>query len=179
VPGHSHSQIIGLPVTPKALVEMLQGAQVHYRIKERCVFCDILREELDAGIRIIADTGRFVALAPFAARHPYEFWILPRTHGPDFEAADGADLDDLAALLVTLLGRLERVMPEPAYNLFLYSGPNRSSRPEEWKTLDDDFHWHIQILPRAGQVAGFEVGSGFYANTVTPEQAAAALREGP
>ncbi len=174
--GHAHSQIIGLPVTPKTLLELLQGAQRHYRLKERCVFCDLLREELDAGIRIIADTGRFVALAPFAARYPYESWIVPRAHGPDFETADGADLDDLAALLGALLGRLERLLPEPAYNLFLYSGPNRSSRPEEWQTLAEDYHWHLQVLPRVTRVAGFEVGSGFYANSVTPEQAAAALR---
>ena len=174
--GHAHSQVVGLPVTPKALIELLRGALEHYRLKERCVFCDILREELDAGVRIIADTGRFVALAPFAARYPYETWILSHTHGPDFEAQDPAELNDLAGLLVRILGRLERLLPEPAYNLFLYSGPNRASRPEEWQTLAEDYHWHLQILPRVTRIAGFEVGSGFYANGVTPEQSAAALR---
>ena len=178
LPGHAHSQIIGLPVTPKALKEILTGARAHYQLKERCVFCDILSEELEEGVRVIETTERFVALAPYAARHPFESWILPREHDPDFETADDADLGDLAALLVTLLGRLEGVLPEPAYNLFLYSGPNRSARPGKWATLAVDFHWHIQILPRLMHETGFEVGSGFYANTVTPEQAAAALRVG-
>ena len=77
-----------------------------------------------------------------------------------------------AATLVRLLGRLERTLPEPAYNLFLYTGPNRSADPKRWRTLAEDFHWHIQILPRLGSEGGFELGSGFYANTVAPEQAA-------
>lgn len=176
LPGHAHSQIIGLPVTPKALKEALHGARTHYQLKERCVFCDILVEELEGRIRIIEATGRFVALAPFAARHPFEFWILPRAHGPDFEGADDADRLDLAGLLTGLLGGLERVLPEPAYNLFLYSGPNQAARSGHWTTLAADFHWHIQVLPRLVHEAGFEMGSGLYANAIMPEQAAAALR---
>jgi UDPglucose--hexose-1-phosphate uridylyltransferase len=176
IPGHVHSHIIGLPVTPKALKEILHGARAHYQLKERCIFCDILLEELEAGVRVIQATDRFVAIAPYASRHPYECWILPRAHGPDFEAASAEEREDLAALLAALLGRLERRLPEPAYNLFLYSGPNRAARPARWTTLEADFHWHIQVLPRLVHETGFEMGSGFYANTVTPEQAAAALR---
>jgi UDPglucose--hexose-1-phosphate uridylyltransferase len=178
VPGHVHSQIIGLPVTPKALKELLHGARGHYQLKERCVFCDIMQEELDAGIRVVQETDRFVAIAPYASRHPYECWILPREHRADFEATEEAERGDLAELLPALLGRLERALPEPDYNLFLYSGPNRRARPAKWSTLEADFHWHIQILPRLMHETGFELGSGFYANPVTPEQAAAALRAG-
>ena len=177
IPGHAHSQVIGLPVTPKALKEMLEGARAHYRLKERCVFCDILREEREDGRRVISTTKRFVAIAPFASRHPFECWILPRDHSPDFETADSNVLLDLAGLLKMLLRSLEATLPQPAFNLFLYSGPNRDGRPGYWTTLDQDFHWHIAILPRLTQVAGFEVGTGFYANTVTPEAAAATLRE--
>lgn len=176
LPGHAHSQVIGLPVTPKALKEILQGARRHHLQHERCVFCDILDEELERSVRIVARTERFAAIAPYASRHPFETWIIPRRHDPDFETMDTADLSDLGMLLVGVLGRLERTLPEPAYNLFLYSGPNRRAEPERWKTLAEDFHWHIQILPRLGREGGFELGSGFYANTVTPERAAAALR---
>jgi UDPglucose--hexose-1-phosphate uridylyltransferase len=179
IPGHAHSQVIGLPVTPKALKEMLEGARAHYRLKERCVFCDILREELESGRRVIAASERFAAIAPYASRHPYECWILPRDHSPDFETAELEALLNLAGLLKALLERLEATLPEPAYNLFLYSGPSRDRRPGYWTTLDQDFHWHIAILPRLTQVAGFEVGTGFYANPVTPELAAATLRGRP
>ncbi len=176
LPGHAHSQLIALPVTPKALKEILQGARLHYQVTERCVFCDILRTELDQSLRVVEATDRFVAFAPYASRHPFETWILPRAHEPDFETTDPEDLKDLGGLLIAVLGRIERTLPEPAYNLFLYSGPNRAAFPDRWKTLDVDFHWHIQILPRLVREAGFEVGSGFYANPVVPERAAAALR---
>lgn len=176
-PGHAHSQVIGLPVTPKALKEMLEGAREHYRLKERCVFCDILREELETGRRVIAASELFVAIAPYASRHPYECWVLPREHSPDFETSAPDAWLNLAALLKALLERLEAALPEPAYNLFLYSGPSRDRRPGYWATLDQDFHWHIAILPRLTEVAGFEVGTGFYANPVIPERAAATLRE--
>lgn len=177
IPGHAHSQVIGLPVTPKALKEMLNGARAHYRLKERCVYCDILREELEMDRRVIRTSERFVAIAPYASRHPYECWILPREHSPDFETSDADAFLDLATLLKGLLQRLEATLPEPAYNLFLYSGPSRDRRPGYWSTLDQDFHWHIAILPRLTEVAGFEVGTGFFANSVPPELAAAMLRE--
>lgn len=178
LPSHSHSQIVGLPVTPKALKEILDGARTHFRLKERCVFCDILREEFEGGRRVIATSDRFAAIAPYASRHPYECWILPREHSPDFEVAGPDALLDLAGLLKSILSRLETTLAEPAFNLFLYSGPNRDSRPGYWTTLDLDFHWHLAILPRPTQVAGFEVGTGFYSNSVSPEAAAADLRVG-
>ena len=176
LPEHAHSQVIGLPVTPKALKEILQGARAHYQLKERCVFCDILREELEREQRLVATSDAFVAMTPFASRHAYECWVLPRKHSPDFETIDTQALLELAGLMKSLLGGLEASLPEPAFNLFLYSGPNRDRRPGYWTTLEQDFHWHIVILPRPDQVAGFEVGTGFYSNRVSPEQAAAELR---
>jgi UDPglucose--hexose-1-phosphate uridylyltransferase len=176
MPGHAHSQVIGLPITPKVLKELLQDARSHFQLKERCVFCDILRVETQAEVRLIRETDHFVVLAPYASRYPFESWIIPREHSPDYETTSSEALRDLADVLLQLLTRLERILPEPAYNMFLYSGPNRSAQPLRWTTLAHDFHWHVEILPRVGEVAGFEVGSGFYANPVMPEQAAAALR---
>jgi UDPglucose--hexose-1-phosphate uridylyltransferase len=176
LPSHAHSQIIGLPVTPKALQEMLEGARAHYRLKERCVFCDVMREELGSRLRVIAISDGFVALAPYASRHPYECCVLPREHSPDFEATDPNAFQDLAGLLKALLAALEATLGEPAYNLFLYTGPNRDGRAGYWTTLNQDFHWHLSVLPCPSQVAGFEVGTGFYVNNVNPERAAAELR---
>jgi UDPglucose--hexose-1-phosphate uridylyltransferase len=176
MPDHAHSQVMGLPVTPKALKEILDVARAHYRDKERCVFCDVLREELENGQRLVQVTEHFVALAPYASRYPYEYWILPREHSADYETTEPALLDDLAGVLLASLGRLEDILPEPAYNLFLYSSPNRDSRKGYWTTLAQDFHWHIAVMPRLAQTAGFEVGSGLYANSVLPEDAARMLR---
>jgi UDPglucose--hexose-1-phosphate uridylyltransferase len=179
LPDHTHSQVMGLPVTPKALKEILDVARAHYRVKERCVFCDLLREELEYGERVVRLSDRFVALTPYASRYPYEYWILPREHGADFEASADADLEDLAEILLATLSRLEDILPEPAYNLFLYSSPNRDQRKGYWTSLAQDFHWHIAVMPRVSQLAGFEVGSGLYANPVLPEDAARMLRLSP
>jgi UDPglucose--hexose-1-phosphate uridylyltransferase len=179
MPDHAHSQVIGLPVTPKALKEILEGARGHWLDKERCVFCDILRDELEYGGRIVAESDRFVALAPYASRFPYEYWILPREHSADFEAASAAELEDLAGMLILTLARLEDILPDPAYNLFLYSSPNKDARKGKWSTLANDFHWHVSVMPRVAAMAGFEVGSGLYANAVLPEDAARMLRTGP
>ena len=179
MPDHAHSQVMGLPVTPKVLKEILEGARRHYQLKERCVFCDVLREELEREQRVILVTEHLVALAPYASRDPYEYWILPREHAADYESSAPEVLEDLADLLIRSLARLEDILPEPAYNLFLYSSPNRGGRKGRWATLEQDFHWHIQVMPRIAQVAGFEVGSGLYANAVLPEDAARMLRLGP
>jgi UDPglucose--hexose-1-phosphate uridylyltransferase len=176
LPDHAHSQVMGLPVTPMALKEILDVARAHYLDKERCVFCDILREELEYGERLVQVTEYFVALTPYASRYPYEYWILPREHSADYETTEQALLEDLAGVLLATLTRLEDILPEPAYNLFLYSSPNRDSRKGYWATLAQDFHWHIAVMPRLVQTAGFEVGSGLYANPVLPEHAARMLR---
>ncbi len=175
-PGHAHSQLIGLPVTPKALKEILEGARRYYAQHERCVFCDMIAEETEQGVRVVDQNEGFVALAPYASRHPFETWVLPRTHLSDYEATAAEDLARLATLLLSVLRRLENALPDPAYNVFLYSGPNREAFPRRWKSLEQDFHWHFQILPRTGQEAGFEVGSGFHANPLVPEKAAEILR---
>lgn len=177
LPGHTHSQVIGLPVVPKLFKEILVGARNHFQIKERCVFCDILHEEMDTGARVAQLSEHFAAFEPYASRHPFETWILPLRHGPDFESITDAERYDLAGLLISVLGRLEKVLPRPAYNLFLYSGPNRKTNPDRWRTLAADFHWHIEILPRLFYEAGFEMGSGLYGNATTPEAAAKILRE--
>lgn len=179
LPDHTHSQVMGLPVTPKALKEILTEARRHYLDKERCVFCDIIRDELEYEARIVGETERFVALTPYASRYPYEYWILPREHAADFEAVDAAEVEDLAGLLLATLTRLEDILPEPAYNMFLYSSPNRDARKGQWTTLAQDFHWHIAVMPRVAATAGFEVGSGLYANPVLPEDAARMLRVTP
>jgi UDPglucose--hexose-1-phosphate uridylyltransferase len=175
LPHHVHSQVIGLPVTPKVLKEILEGARRHYQIKERCVLCDVVQDQLEHGERLILATERFVALAPWASRHPYEFWVVPRDHACDFETATSGDLAELAHVLRRLLARVEEVLPEPAYNLFLYSAPSRDRRSGYWRTLAEDFHWQIQVLPRPTQVAGFELGSGLFVNPVLPEDAAKML----
>jgi len=174
---HTHSQLIALSVTPKNLKEELKGAKEYYDYKERCVYCDIIRQELSTKERIVTTNSHFIALCPFASRFTHEVWILPKKHSVDFEQIDEELSGSLASLLKEVLLRLKILLGDPPYNYILHTGPNRTPRRgEAWRTLDEDYHWHIEIMPCYTRIDGFEWGTGFYIDSTTPEKAAESLR---
>jgi len=167
---HPHSQLIATPIIPKRVREELDGAKEYYNYKERCVFCDIVRQELNQGVRVISENDGFVTIAPYASRFPFEAWILPKVHGPFFEDAQKHEYVNLSKLLRDLFLRMEKVLMNPPYNLIIHSSPLREA--------DGRFyHWHIELMPKLTHVAGFEWGSGFYINPTPPEDAAKYLRD--
>ncbi len=167
---HPHSQIIALPVVPKRVQEELDGARKYFEFKERCVYCDILRQDLKDSERVILETDEFAALAPFASRFPFETWLLPRRHESHFENIREAELANLAWVLRNVLRKMDRVLEKPAFNLIVHSAPVQESTSEH-------YHWHIEIIPKLTRVAGFEWGTGFYINPTPPEEAARFMRE--
>ena len=173
---HSRSQLIALPVTPIRLKDKLHGARQYFELKARCIFCDILRQELEDGRRIAAETTHFVALTPFASRFPFELLILPKEHAADFTHLSADGRLDLARIMKSTLSKLSRILHDPAYNTILHTAPFRRPRAGYWRTIDLDFHWHLEIMPRLTRVAGFEWGSGFYINPTAPEEAAQFLK---
>lgn len=166
---HPHSQLIGMPVVPSAVEEELTGALAYYQTNSRCVFCDLLTQELDLGRRIVLETPGFVCLTPFAGRFPFEMWIVPKQHHSDFPDLASDDLIDLASVLRSTLRKLETALTHPAYNLVLHTGPFPTPALPH-------YHWHLEILPRLTRAAGFEWGTGLFINPVPPEQAAEFLR---
>ena len=168
---HPHSQLIATPIIPIMVSEELNGAGQYYEMKERCVWCDIVRQERRSRKkRVIAEAHGFVALAPFAPRFPFETWILPTRHRSAFEETGVEELRGLAELLGDFLRRMDRVLNGPPFNFMLHTAPLREGAL-------DHFHWHLEIIPKLTNVAGYEWGSGFFINPVPPEDAAAALRE--
>lgn len=168
---HAHSQIIATPIIPIMVSEELTGSEKYYALKERCVWCDQLREERRGGRRLIVQTDGFTAISPFAPRFPFEAWILPTRHRSAFEDLEEDELRALAALLQEVLQRMNRVLHDPPYNFMLHTAPLPESDLAH-------FHWHLEIIPRLTRAAGFEWGTGFFINPVVPEDAATALREG-
>ncbi len=167
---HGHLQLIALPVIPKRVKEEVDGAKLFYDLKERCIFCDILRQESATGARLVLETDRFVALEPYAPRFPFETWILPKRHESHYEDADAPTLQNLAWVLRSTLRKIDKTLERPAYNLMVHSAPLQ----------DPDlpyYHWHLEIIPRLTKVAGFEWGTGFYINPTPPEESARFLRE--
>jgi UDPglucose--hexose-1-phosphate uridylyltransferase len=167
---HPHSQLIATPITPIMVTEELEGGRRYWEMKERCVWCDIVRQERRAGVRMIAERDGFAALAPFAPRFPFETWILPTRHRSAFEDSSTDELRALARLLGDFLRRMNRVLKDPPFNFMLHSAPLHEPGL-------DHFHWHLEIIPILSKVAGFEWGSGFFINPLPPEDAAEALRE--
>jgi UDPglucose--hexose-1-phosphate uridylyltransferase len=167
---HTHSQLIALPVVPKRVREEVDGAREHYTFKERCIFCDIIRQETEKGVRLILENPGFVALAPFAPRFPFETWIVPKLHQCAFEECQKQEFEQLAPLLKDLLTRLDQVLDYPAYNYIIHTSPIGEA-------AEDYYHWHLEIMPKLTKVAGFEWGTGFYINPTPPEESTKFLRE--
>ncbi|MBX7152787.1 galactose-1-phosphate uridylyltransferase [bacterium] len=167
---HTHSQLIATPVVPKIVMEELQGVQKHYDLKERCIYCDMIRQELQDRKRIVLENEHFITLAPFASCFPFELWILPKQHQSHFEEESNERYMHLAELFKETLTRLGRALDHPPYNYVIHTSPINAK-------TDSPYHWHIEITPKLTKVAGFEWGSGFYINPTPPEQAAEYLRQ--
>jgi UDPglucose--hexose-1-phosphate uridylyltransferase len=177
VTAHPHSELLATPVIPGTVKYELDGAKEYFSYKERCVFCDILAEEERAGQRIIASTEHFTAFCPYASRMPFEFWIMPKVHSCSFEEITGAELQDLASLMPSLVLKMRKALGDPPYNYYIHTAPNRIPRRNHWHTLGDDFHWHIEVLPVLSRPTAIDWGSGFHILTTSPEDAAKYIKE--
>jgi UDPglucose--hexose-1-phosphate uridylyltransferase len=166
---HTHSQIIVLPTVPRTVGDEMRGAQQFYDYRGRCIFCDMVAQELDDGERVVLEGEQFVAFEPYASRFPFETWILPKRHASHVEEITRESVAELAYCLKASLQKLEKALNDPAYNYMIHTTPFDLGAV-------DHYHWHIEIIPRLTKVAGFEWGTGFYINPVPPESAAEFLR---
>ncbi len=177
---HSHSQIIATPVTPSIIVSELRVAKEHFTRKERCIFCDIIKQELAIGSRIVFDNEDYIMWCPFASSFPFESWLFPKKHSYDFGLLSDEELNSLAKSLKELLLRIKLTLDDPPYNFVLHTCPSlhpRPGKPDYWGTIEYDYHWHLELVPRLTKIAGFEWGTGFYINPTPPEIAAEYLRK--
>jgi UDPglucose--hexose-1-phosphate uridylyltransferase len=167
---HTHSQLIALPIVPDIVRDEIDGARRHFADKERCVYCDIISQELGAGVRVVVENADVVAIAPYAPRFAFETWLLPRRHGARFEEAPRHEYESLARALKSVLQRMDRALETPPYNLVLHTSPFSED-------TTDVYHWHMEVMPKLTRVAGFEYGTGFFINPTSPEEAARVLRD--
>jgi UDPglucose--hexose-1-phosphate uridylyltransferase len=177
---HPHSQLIATPVTPRSVAVELESSRLHHELKERCLWCDVLTQEMEDGRRIVTLTDEYVAFAPYASRFPFEILLAPRRHRHAFERLGDEELPEFAHVLSDVLKRLKAALGDAPYNIALHTAPNTNVNPRRatyFTTLEWDWHWHVEILPRLTREAGFEWGSGFHINPTPPEEAARVLRE--
>ncbi|MDD5594213.1 MAG: galactose-1-phosphate uridylyltransferase [Candidatus Margulisbacteria bacterium] len=169
---HPHSQIIATPITPNHIRHRIEEAMRYFDDHGTCVYCDMIEKEKKLGDRIVAETDNFIVFEPFASRSPFETVIIPKSHASTFDSIPPERCKELAYITRMTLVKIFRSLNNPDYNYIIFSSPCHERSLEY-------YHWYIMILPRVTAVAGFELGSGIYINTVIPESAAKFLRETP
>jgi len=187
---HTHSQVIATPVVPENVQNEVEHSRAYHRKYNHCVFCSLIdealtyeatiydresgeiRRKINVGQYVVERGERFVAIKPFASRFEWEIHTLPLQHRSDFLEATAEDLDDFARVLRRTMARLDSVVGGVQYNFFLHSVPHG----QEYGDCGASYHWHLEICPRTSIPTGFELGSGLFVSTVSPEQAAEALR---
>jgi len=174
---HPYSRVVAVPVIFDDVRSQLIQSREYFEYKRRCVFCDIIRQEMADEVRVIRLTPHFVALAPYAARSPYEAWILPRQHACAYEQALTPDAAaDLATLLRGHFKTLALMPGDPSFEMVLYTAPNQAAKllPGEWSSIAEDYHWHIEITPSPDRLS--RIG-GIHVNDLPPEEAVRRLRD--
>ncbi len=187
---HTHSQLIALPVVPQNLHDEVENSRQYYKKHHHCIFCTLIDEALtfettiydrdsgkivrriNVGQYVVEKGERFIAIKPFASRYEWEIHILPLEHNSDFLETSEQDMADLARVLKRTMARLDAVIGGAQYNYFLHSRP----RGEDYADCHSSYHWHLEICPRTSIPSGFELGSGLFVNTISPEEAAEQLR---
>jgi UDPglucose--hexose-1-phosphate uridylyltransferase len=167
---HPHSQIIASPIIPIHIRHMIEEGVRYYDTMGRCIYCNLIEQEKLAGKRILSETEHFIAFTPFFSRSPFEIWILPKKHRASFGNISSLEQRDLARILTDMLQRLYEGLDNPDYNYMIHSAPYQEDPA-------DYYHWHLQILPKLYKMAGFELGSGIYLNSTSPEENAQYLRK--
>lgn len=167
---HSHSQIIGVPIIPPFIEQEIFLAKSYFKEKNTCIYCDLINLELKEKSRIVFENEEFVVFMPYAAKAPFETWILPKFHSNSFKKLKNLQIKSLAETLKTVLYKIHEAVGNPPFNYYIHTAPIKSR-------TGNYYHWHIELIPRTTTPAGFELGTGIFINISTPEENAKILRK--
>ena len=168
---HPHTQMVALPMVPKNAHEEIKGAHRYFEYRERCIFCDMIRQETQEQVRLVLENQHFLSFCPFVSRFPFEIWIVPKKHNGYFCHMPDEEIPALASILKDTIAKMKVLFPNLSYNFLVHSSPiNGDGDPE-------GYHWHIEFMPKLTRVAGFEWGTGFYIVSTPPELAAEYLKK--
>ncbi len=188
---HTHSQLIAMPVIPENVHSELHHAHVYFEKHNQCIFCSLIdealtfeatiydrdsgavRRKIDIGQYVIEKSQHFIAIKPFASRYEWEVHIMPLQHQADFIDSADDKLEDFARLLKRTMTRLDVILDGAQFNYFMHTVPHG----KQFNHMSGSYHWHLEITPRTSIPTGFELGSGLFVNTISPEAAAQQLRE--
>lgn len=166
---HPHSQLFGLPIVPNFVLDELEGSKKYFNKYKRCVFCEIIKKELQDGKRIIEETDKFVAFEPFASKLPFETLIIPKKHMESFSYMNENDFEDCSKILRKTMKKIYDGLNDPPLNYWLHSSPLNNNY--------NYYHWHFEVIPKLTTTGGFELGTGIIINTALPEECAKYLKK--
>jgi UDPglucose--hexose-1-phosphate uridylyltransferase len=164
---HAHSQVIATPFVPAIPKAEILTSKIYFEAHQNCFFCDLIKAEVQTP-RLVMDGEYFVVFAPYASISPMEFWIVPKRHAPNFLDLTKPESEALALTLKKTLKALKNLINDPPYNYGIHLALNSDAK--------QSYHWHFEVFPALSTWAGFEKSTGTYINTVSPENAATALK---
>ena len=167
---HPHSQLVATPIVATHIRDRIEEAMRYYDDHMECVFCRMIKEELEARERIVIESEYFVVFVPYAAISPFHLWVFPKRHIACFPVINEQEMADLAFVLKNTLAKIYYGLDDADYNYVIRSLPGQCRD-------NPFFHWYLSIIPRVTKTAGFELGSGMFINTAMPEESARYLRE--
>jgi len=167
---HPHAQLMASNIIPNQISKEIHGSQSYFEENGTCVFCDLLAHEKKQRLRVVEETESFLVFTFYAARFPFETWVVPKRHSAHFEQQQVSLLRELGQLMKRVIGKLDANLKSPALNFYLHDSPATVGKA-------DYFHWHLEIVPRVSTYGGYELGSGTIIDVLSPEEAAKYLRQ--
>lgn len=167
---HTHSQIFALPINSPVLEKELRGTLRYYRRHKRCAVCEILVFEAKENKRVVFENSHFVIIHPFASRNPFETWIIPKKHYPNFENIEEEEIQSFAECLKILVDFFYNELSNPSFNYYIHTGPLHTK-------TDHHYHWHFELIPKLSIKAGFEIATGIDICITTPEDTVKFMKE--
>ena len=165
---HPHSQLIATPIISSQVQERLRITREYRTENQKCLICEMIRQEIQRNQRIIYQNAHFVSFLPYAALSSFHTWIFPLKHDAHFGDMDDSVISDFADILYYVIKAQEKLLNRPDYNFVIRTAPIGLPR--------EDYHWYVSIIPRLTKTAGFEIGSNIYINGSLPELNALELR---
>lgn len=162
---HPHAQIMASNIIPNHISKEIAGSERYFENSGSCVFCDLIAHEKAEKVRVIEENSAFIAFTFYAARFPFEVWVMPKSHFAHFEDEKDSVIGPLAEIMEKVVGRIGKTLERPPLNFFIHDLPTTIDRA-------DYFHWHIEVAPRVSTYGGFELGSGTIIDIIAPEDAA-------
>jgi len=167
---HPHSQLFASSIMPSYMEKELAGSKAYFDTNNECIFCKILKVERENNERIVYENDEFIVFTFFAARFPFEMWIMPKRHQSQFHTISPETQMFLADAMRTAFNRLNKALNFPPFNYWIHTQPCHK------EDTADSYHWHLEIAPRVSKFGGYEMGSGVVIDVVSPEVAARFLK---